>query len=120
MTPSPPVEKAVAFEPLTVKVTAPEETMVSRIGVTEGVTTPLSPVERKVALAPERVKVVAVEETMVSTLAFKGTDELGATTPAVPVEKKVEKTSMTVTLPSPPSVDAEGAGVTMPSVPVEV
>lgn len=125
MTPSPPVEKAVPFDPLMVNVTAPEDTIVSRMGVTEGVMIPLAPVEKKVAFAPESVNVVAVEETIVSTpaepltLAFKDTDVLGAMTPAVPVEKKVENTSMTVTLPCPPALVAGGVGVTMPSVPVE-
>lgn len=124
MTPSSPVDVAVASDPLRVSVTAPEDTMVSTIGVTEGVMTSSAPVEKMVEFEPEIVNVVAVEETMVSavteplTLPFKGTDTLGAITPAVPVEKKVENTSMTVTLPSPPT--EIGVGVTMPSVPVDV
>lgn len=124
MTPLLPVDVAVAFDPPRVMVTAPEETIVSKIGVSDGVMTPSVPVERKVEFEPERVNVVAVEEMTTSsltdplTLAFNDTDALGGMTPAVPEEKKVEKTSITVTLPSPPR-DGAGVGVTIPSVPVE-
>jgi hypothetical protein len=105
MTPLSPVDVAVAFEPLIVKVVALEDTIVSKIGVTDGVMMPLVPVERMVELAPEIVRVVAVEETIVSTvrelltLTFNDARELGGMTPSVPVEKNVEKSSTTVTLP---------------------
>lgn len=125
-TPAPPVEVTVAPEPLIVKVTAPDETMVSRIGVAVGVMTPSLPVERNVESAPEIVSVVAVDETITSslteplTLALSEAEALGEMMPALPVEKKVEKSSITVTLPTPP-IDGSGAGVgvTMPSVPVD-
>ena len=105
MTPLSPVDVAVAFEPLIVRVTAPEDTMVSTIGVSDGVMMPSVPVERMVEFAPEIVRVVAVEETIVSTtrellmLTFNDARELGGIMPWVPVEKNVEKPSSTVTLP---------------------
>lgn len=112
------------MEPLSVKVTAPEDTIVSRIGVSLGVRMPPLPAEKNVELAPEMVNVVAVEETMTSSLteplmlALSEGDALGEITPSEPVEKTLVKPSMTVTLPAPPSEGA-GVGVTMPSVPVD-
>ena len=49
-------------------------------------------------------------------LTFSDGEALGTMIPSDPVEKKVENTSTTVTLPWPPGV---GVGVTRPSVPVE-
>ena len=45
MIPLSPVDTAVAFEPLIVIVVAPEDTIVSRMGVTVGVIIPSVPVE---------------------------------------------------------------------------
>lgn len=120
MTPLPLSDVAVAFELLTVIVMALEDTMVSTIGVSDGVMMPSVPVERNVEFAPEMVRVTAVEDTITSSLmlALRDGDALGEMTPSVPVEKKVENASLTVTLPSPPGV-GRGVGVTMPSVPVE-
>ena len=124
MTPPAPVDIAVAFDPLMVKVNAPEDTIVSTLGVSVGVMTPSAPVEKNVEFEPEIVKVIAVEATTTSsvtkplTLAFSEADALGGMIPWLPVEKKVENASMTVTLPRPPRVGA-GVGVTRPSVPVD-
>lgn len=105
MTPPVPVDVAVASEPLIVRVTAPEDTMVSTLGVSDGVMTPSVPTEKMVEFAPEMVRVMAVDETIVSTagalltLASSDTGELGGMTPAVPLEKKVAVLNSTVTLP---------------------
>lgn len=114
MTPLPPVEIAVALDPLMVIVVAPDDTIVSTIGVSVGVSMPSVPVEMNVEFMPDTVKVTAPEDTMTSSL----TEPLGGMMPSVPVEKKVENTSLTVTLPSPPGVGA-GVGVTILSAPVD-
>lgn len=124
ITPLPPVEVAVALEPLRVKVMAPEDTIVSTMGVSMGVRTPPLPVEKNVEFAPEMVSVVAVEETTTSSLieplvlALTEADTLGGMMPSDLVEKTLVKPSVTVTLPAPPD-EGVGVGVTMPSVPVD-
>lgn len=45
MIPLSPVDTAVALDPLIVIVVAPEDTIVSKMGVTVGVRTPSAPVE---------------------------------------------------------------------------